>query len=691
MMVWAGTAGGRRYGVEPAASPCPMLVRWCASLPVSVSVLVGVAVLVWLAAAWLTGTVHEATTAQVMPVAQTAPAAAPDGTDDGSGGGTAAPKPTGSTRPTASDKSNTGTASNNGGAKRPAAQNQGTDNNGGGGTTARPAAHQQPQPTDRNGAPAPPPRQPREGDNGANNGGTVAAPPGHPQPRPEAQQQPGTALPAPPSARPPRPEDSAASADDGSRGGSVPSWMRMYTDSQSGGVSGGGRPDKPGSPCGQPSCGDQPPAAPAPGPPTPGSAPNAGAAGGGTPGGTGKAQGQSGTVGDDPPTVLSALRKMQQDQQPGGLVPKNKAPRSGTDPPDPGGAAPQPNLPIGAKPVQPGSQPETGYRRVTVDGRPLDMPESSFNPEKTGNWDSPVRPINGKEMVGTCESGSVSCVAHSMDGSGQNIPFERADPNVSVPSAMDILMANRDMGQHLGEDIDTPKAGALQQDRADKEAAARRVQTAADGAVELALLSPWGRATRAVTGAVKGAREVASAGWNGLKRFFSKGASEAGEAGAAGAAPKPAPRPGEPAAPEAPTPGQAKTPPQPNKPEPPQWPDGPKPPPTNLTKPPDAGQGGAANTGRSPRTGGPGTPHIDDLGRFSHRPGQIASDTGYSVRQIKDAIHKVKRDMPRSGPVRNPDVSVNTTSGNVYVKLPDGSRSEDPIGNIFDHLPESPR
>jgi hypothetical protein len=68
------------------------------------------------------------------------------------------------------------------------------------------------------------------------------------------------------------------------------------------------------------------------------------------------------------------------------------------------------------------------------------------------------------------------------------------------------------------------------------------------------------------------------------------------------------------------------------------------------------------------------------------KEGQIASDTGHTVREVKDAIHAVKQDMPRSGPVKNPDVSVNTTTGEVYVQRPDGTLGEASIGNIFDYL-----
>lgn len=73
---------------------------------------------------------------------------------------------------------------------------------------------------------------------------------------------------------------------------------------------------------------------------------------------------------------------------------------------------------------------------------------------------------------------------------------------------------------------------------------------------------------------------------------------------------------------------------------------------------------------------------------FLDEPSQIAKRTGYSTRQIKDAIHAVKnKGLPRSGPTRNPDVAVDPRTGEVRVKLSDGSLSGDPIGNILEYLP----
>jgi len=71
----------------------------------------------------------------------------------------------------------------------------------------------------------------------------------------------------------------------------------------------------------------------------------------------------------------------------------------------------------------------------------------------------------------------------------------------------------------------------------------------------------------------------------------------------------------------------------------------------------------------------------------STSPGQIADRLGYSTKEIKDAIHSVKRDgLPRGGAQRNPDVVVDMDTGEVYVKMPDGTSSYDSIGNIFDYL-----
>jgi hypothetical protein len=77
---------------------------------------------------------------------------------------------------------------------------------------------------------------------------------------------------------------------------------------------------------------------------------------------------------------------------------------------------------------------------------------------------------------------------------------------------------------------------------------------------------------------------------------------------------------------------------------------------------------------------------------YSSNPGKIANETGYTRQQINDAIHAVKnqpgwRDY---GGVRNPDVAVDTSTGEVYPKQPGGGISEDSIGNIYDYLPDEP-
>jgi hypothetical protein len=86
-------------------------------------------------------------------------------------------------------------------------------------------------------------------------------------------------------------------------------------------------------------------------------------------------------------------------------------------------------------------------------------------------------------------------------------------------------------------------------------------------------------------------------------------------------------------------------------------------------------------------SGGGGTPDS-----YSSSPGKIANDTGYTRQQINDAIHAVKNQpgwRDYSG-VRNPDVVVDTNTGEVYPKLPGGGVADDSIGNIYDYLPDEP-
>lgn len=73
------------------------------------------------------------------------------------------------------------------------------------------------------------------------------------------------------------------------------------------------------------------------------------------------------------------------------------------------------------------------------------------------------------------------------------------------------------------------------------------------------------------------------------------------------------------------------------------------------------------------------------------RPAAIAKATGYSVKQIKDAIHKVKAQgaWRGIGGNKNPDMLIDPKTGEVHPQMPDGSPG-DSIGNIFDHLPELP-
>ena len=75
---------------------------------------------------------------------------------------------------------------------------------------------------------------------------------------------------------------------------------------------------------------------------------------------------------------------------------------------------------------------------------------------------------------------------------------------------------------------------------------------------------------------------------------------------------------------------------------------------------------------------------------FEAKSNRIAKKTGYTARQIDDAIHAVKnqRAWRGIGVSRNPDVTIHPPAGEVYPQLPDSGPADDSIGNIFDHLPD---
>jgi hypothetical protein len=75
-----------------------------------------------------------------------------------------------------------------------------------------------------------------------------------------------------------------------------------------------------------------------------------------------------------------------------------------------------------------------------------------------------------------------------------------------------------------------------------------------------------------------------------------------------------------------------------------------------------------------------GSPDEKDL---SDRVNDIAGKTGLSPKEVEDRIHKAKTNLPKGTGVRNPDVKVDTKTGEVYPKTPEGGIG-DSIGNIFD-------
>jgi hypothetical protein len=68
------------------------------------------------------------------------------------------------------------------------------------------------------------------------------------------------------------------------------------------------------------------------------------------------------------------------------------------------------------------------------------------------------------------------------------------------------------------------------------------------------------------------------------------------------------------------------------------------------------------------------------------RYGQIDQRFNRTVREVKDAIHTLKKDpFVKSGPRSNPDVGVDPVTGEVFPKIPGGGYG-DSIGNILEFL-----
>jgi RHS repeat-associated protein len=79
---------------------------------------------------------------------------------------------------------------------------------------------------------------------------------------------------------------------------------------------------------------------------------------------------------------------------------------------------------------------------------------------------------------------------------------------------------------------------------------------------------------------------------------------------------------------------------------------------------------------------------VSDPKNLTDKPKKVAQVLKRTEREIKDAIHDVKRDagIIRTGSRSNPDVEIDIRTGEVYPKAGNG-RLGDSIGNILDHLP----
>ncbi|MFD3508764.1 hypothetical protein [Nocardia sp. NPDC058666] len=78
------------------------------------------------------------------------------------------------------------------------------------------------------------------------------------------------------------------------------------------------------------------------------------------------------------------------------------------------------------------------------------------------------------------------------------------------------------------------------------------------------------------------------------------------------------------------------------------------------------------------------------VGSLTTSVGKLAKEYDVTEREIREAIHKVKAGgaWRGNGAAKNPDVVIDTKTGEAYPKNADGTVSEDSIGNITDFLPE---
>ena len=71
--------------------------------------------------------------------------------------------------------------------------------------------------------------------------------------------------------------------------------------------------------------------------------------------------------------------------------------------------------------------------------------------------------------------------------------------------------------------------------------------------------------------------------------------------------------------------------------------------------------------------------------RVLTQPGQIAARFNKTVKQIKDAIHKIKRNMSKCKEKTNGNVAIDPITGEVYPQI-EGGGLGDSIGNLWDAL-----